>query len=281
MLFQGIIMSISANCLFSGSLLASEVHAAAVNGDKSTLQKLIAGNSELKDKEDQFGRTPLMYCVLADRLDCAETLLKAGADVNRADRSRRTALHLAAQKGNYRFMKLLLARRGNWMQKDLEDMTPLHLTTRHKSPKCLALLLKHMAPGEVDTQDRNKQTALHWSAYYNNPEHVKLLIKHDSNIGIPDIEGKIPLHWAANNKDPSAVHTVKCILEAAPTESLLNWQDYEGRTPLHFAVADGNVAVVDVLTSYEGCNVTSYDNLFRTPLHWAALLGKVDSAEVI
>ncbi|XP_065483759.1 inversin isoform X1 [Caloenas nicobarica] len=266
-------MSISANCLFSGSLLASEVHAAAVNGDKSTLQKLIAGNSELKDKEDQFGRTPLMYCVLADRLDCAETLLKAGADVNRADRSRRTALHLAAQKGNYRFMKLLLARRGNWMQKDLEDMTPLHLTTRHKSPKCLALLLKHMAPGEVDTQDRNKQTALHWSAYYNNPEHVKLLIKHDSNIGIPDIEGKIPLHWAANNKDPSAIHTVKCILEAAPTESLLNWQDYEGRTPLHFAVADGNVAVVDVLTSYEGCNVTSYDNLFRTPLHWAALLG--------
>ncbi|NXG51236.1 INVS protein, partial [Psilopogon haemacephalus] len=266
-------MNISSNCLFSGSSLASEVHAAAVNGDKSTLQKLIAGNSELKDKEDQFGRTPLMYCVLADRLDCAEALLKAGADVNRADRSRRTALHLAAQKGNYRFMKLLLARRGNWMQKDLEDMTPLHLTTRHKSPKCLALLLKHMAPGEVDTQDRNKQTALHWSAYYNNPEHVKLLIKHDSNIGIPDIEGKIPLHWAANNKDPSAIHTVKCILEAAPTESLLNWQDYEGRTPLHFAVADGNVAVVDVLTSYEGCNVTSYDNLFRTPLHWAALLG--------
>ncbi|NWR71587.1 INVS protein, partial [Centropus unirufus] len=266
-------MNISANCLFSGSSLASEVHAAAVNGDKNTLQKLIAGNSELKDKEDQFGRTPLMYCVLADRLDCAEALLKAGADVNRADRSRRTALHLAAQKGNYRFMKLLLARRGNWMQKDLEEMTPLHLTTRHKSPKCLALLLKHMAPGEVDTQDKNKQTALHWSAYYNNPEHVKLLIKHDSNIGIPDIEGKIPLHWAANNKDPSAIHTVKCILEAAPTESLLNWQDYEGRTPLHFAVADGNVAVVDVLTSYEGCNVTSYDNLFRTPLHWAALLG--------
>lgn len=59
---------------------------------------LFLGNSELKDKEDQFGRTPLMYCVLADRLDCAEALLKAGADVNRADRSRRTALHLAAQK---------------------------------------------------------------------------------------------------------------------------------------------------------------------------------------
>ncbi|KAF6124871.1 inversin [Phyllostomus discolor] len=266
-------MNRSENLLFTGSSLASQVHAAAINGDKSTLHRLIIGNAALKDKEDQFGRTPLMYCVLADRLDCADALLKAGADVNKTDHSQRTALHLAAQKGNYRFMKLLLTRRANWMQKDLEEMTPLHLTTRHKSPKCLALLLKFMAPGEVDTQDKNKQTALHWSAYYNNPEHVKLLIKHDSNIGIPDVEGKIPLHWAANHKDPSAVHTVRCILDAAPTESLLNWQDYEGRTPLHFAVADGNVTVVDVLTSYESCNITSYDNLFRTPLHWAALLG--------
>nr|KAF6433627.1 inversin [Molossus molossus] len=178
-------------------------------------------------------------------------------------------------------MKLLLTRRANWMQKDLEEMTPLHLTTRHKSPKCLALLLKFMAPGEVDTQDKNKQTALHWSAYYNNPEHVKLLIKHDSNIGIPDVEGKIPLHWAANHKDPSAVQTVRCLLDAAPTESLLNWQDYEGRTPLHFAVADGNVTVVDVLTSYESCNITSYDNLFRTPLHWAALLGHAEIVHLL
>ncbi|XP_018618490.2 inversin isoform X3 [Scleropages formosus] len=254
------------------TLLGSQVHAAAVNGDRSALHRLITADPSLRDKEDQFGRTPLMYCVLADRLDCAVILLKAGASVNKADRSKRTALHLAAQKGNVRFLKLLLSRRADWLQKDLEEMTPLHLATRHRSPKCLALLLKHMAPGEVDTQDKNK-TALHWSAFYNHPEHVKLLIKHDSNIGIPDIEGKIPLHWATHNKDPNATQTVRCILEAAPTESLLNWQDYEGRTPLHFAVADGNEAVVEVLTSYEGCSVTAYDNLFRTPLHWAALLG--------
>ncbi|KAM6909667.1 inversin [Xenentodon cancila] len=253
--------------------LGSQVHAAAVNGDKSALSKLITAEPSLRDHEDQFGRTPLMYCVLADRLDCAEILLKAGASVNKADHSQRTALHLASQKGNVRFLKLLLSRGANWLQKDLEGMTPLHLATRHPTPKALALLLKYIGPGEVDTQDKNKQTALHWSAFYNRPEHVRLLIKHDSNIGIPDSEGKIPLHWAAHSQEASATQTVRCILEAAPTESLLNWQDYEGRTPLHFAVADGNEAVVEVLTSYEGCNVTAYDNLFRTPLHWAALLG--------
>ncbi|KAK7881071.1 hypothetical protein WMY93_032321 [Mugilogobius chulae] len=258
---------------FGEASLSSQVHAAAVNGDRNTLLRLITAEPSLRDHEDQFGRSPLMYCVLADRLDCAEILLKTGASVNKADHSHRTALHLAAQKGNVRFLKLLLSRRANWLQKDLEEMTPLHLATRHPSPKALALLLKYIGPGEVDTQDKNKQTALHWSAFYNRPEHVRLLIKHDSNIGIPDSEGKIPLHWAAHSQEPSATQTVRCILEAAPTESLLNWQDFEGRTPLHFAVADGNESVVEVLTSYEGCNVTAYDNLFRTPLHWAALLG--------
>lgn len=58
----------------------------------------VAAEPSLRDHEDQFGRTPLMYCVLADRLDCAEILLKAGASVNKTDHSQRAALHLAAQK---------------------------------------------------------------------------------------------------------------------------------------------------------------------------------------
>lgn len=50
------------------------------------------------DSGDQFGRTPLMFCVLADRLECAELLLKAGAQTNQRDKGGRTALHWAAHK---------------------------------------------------------------------------------------------------------------------------------------------------------------------------------------
>lgn len=134
-------LSRDCRCVFSHQAMLlpqnpSQVHAAAVNGDKNTLQKLITGmmpihesktitshpfsdlefnflgklklwliyvwlspaEPRLWDSEDQFGRTPLMYCVLADRLDCAEVLLKAGGAVNKTDHSQRTALHLAAQK---------------------------------------------------------------------------------------------------------------------------------------------------------------------------------------
>ncbi|XP_073496046.1 inversin [Phyllobates terribilis] len=264
-----------------GSSLASAVHAAAVTGDKATLLRLIGCSPDLTDQEDQLGRTPLMYSVLGDRRACAEALIRYGARVNRSDRSGRTAVHLAAQTGNHRLLKLLLSRRADCTHRDLRDITALHLSTRHQDTRCLALLLKHTPPGQVDAQDQRKQTALHWSAYYNRPRHVRLLVRHGSNIGIPDQEGKIPLHWAAGHKDPEAALTVRCLLEAAPTESLLNWQDYEGRTPLHLAVGDGNQEVVRLLTSYRGCNVAPYDNLFRTPLHWAALLGHTPIANLL
>ena len=39
-----------------------------------------------------------MYCVLGDRLECAEMLTKANADVNKQDIGGRTALHWAAHK---------------------------------------------------------------------------------------------------------------------------------------------------------------------------------------
>ena len=45
-----------------------------------------------------------------------------------------------------------------------------------------------------------------------------MLTKADSNIGIPDIDGKTPLHWAASSKDSQAVDCVQLILVSAQHE---------------------------------------------------------------
>ena len=47
---------------------------------------------------------------------------------------------------------------------------------------------------------------------HGNVDPLKLLIRQDSNIGIPDIEGKTPLHWAASSPNPQAVDCVQLIL---------------------------------------------------------------------
>ena len=59
-------------------------------------------------------------------------------------------------QGNYRLMKLLLSRGADCREKDNEGQTPLHLCTRHKLPKCMAMLLRQLLPGEIDNQDNNK-----------------------------------------------------------------------------------------------------------------------------
>ena len=53
-------------------------------------------------------------------------------------------------------MKLLLSRSADCREKDNEGQTALHLCTRHKMPKCMALLLRQLTPGEIDDQDKNK-----------------------------------------------------------------------------------------------------------------------------
>jgi len=255
------------------------LYAAIIRGEKSEVKKITTSNREVLEERDNFGRTPLMYCVLSDRLDCAKSLIKMGCQLNSIDKAGRSALHLAAHKGSYKILELLTERGGDIHIKDKDGQTPLHLTTRNRHARCLEYLLKRLSPGLVDVTDNQNRSALHWSAAFNNVECVKLLIKNNINVAMGDREGKTPLHWAANNHHPRAVATIKILLETSP--SVINWQDYEGRTAIHFAVAVENTATVEYLLNFQPiiCEVDRLDNTFRTPLHWAAQLGNVAIVE--
>ncbi|KAH3749162.1 hypothetical protein DPMN_183653 [Dreissena polymorpha] len=67
-----------------------------------------------------------------------------------------TATTISLLQGNVRLIKLLLSKGADCHMKDNEGQTAVHLCTRHKSPKCMTLLLRQLSPGEIDDQDRNK-----------------------------------------------------------------------------------------------------------------------------
>ena len=87
----------------------SPIHRAAISGSLEHLKSIISTDPNLvNSRDDHFGRTPLMYCILADRFQSANFLLKfENLDINLADKAGRTVLHVAAHKSNLDMLKLL------------------------------------------------------------------------------------------------------------------------------------------------------------------------------
>ena len=64
------------------------LHYAAATGDKRGLQQLLdaaGGGRAAVHERDLYGRTPLVYAVVSDRMACAELLIKRGTEVDMAD----------------------------------------------------------------------------------------------------------------------------------------------------------------------------------------------------
>ncbi len=75
----------------------NEFEDALDNGDARAVKRLLRGNPALLEESDKYGRRPLMQAVAGmDRtLECVQTLIDAGAEVNAATSEGYTALHHA------------------------------------------------------------------------------------------------------------------------------------------------------------------------------------------
>lgn len=249
----------------------SALHVAAGTGDLDTLtQYLEPGvvDSFDLDEIDGSGRTPLIYAVHGGFLDCMELLLSGGANANIAGVEGKTALHWCAIQGKHKFIKVLLAYGASVAVKDTDGRTALHLATGVESSKCVKMLCKDIAPNVLNGADNDGMTAAHWCAFHNHVKHLECLIEAGADLGIVDLEGKLPIHLTISNTDET---TLQYLMENDPEH--VNATDPEGRTVLHLAIAENNVAIVEFLVSAAATDIDAADNMQRTALHWAAVLG--------
>ncbi|XP_077564056.1 uncharacterized protein LOC144179539 isoform X2 [Haemaphysalis longicornis] len=262
------------------------LHLCALGGGWSEVRRLLATGEAQLEAPDPKGRTALFLCAMLGDLPGAQLLLRAGARADHADHAGQTPLHLVAHKGHKGLVRLLLSSSGGvpWARGDARGRTPLHLAAASSSPAqaraaVLAALLERADPGQVDLQDDHKQTALHKSALACHLESMAALLRKGANALLQDAEGRTPLHLCAASTRPTALACVRLLLECEA--SLVGWQDYRGCTPLHLAVASGTLPVIDLLTSWSECEVNALDDLFRTPLHWAAILGRREVVQLL
>lgn len=111
-----------------------------------------------------------------------------------------SALHIAAQKGHIRIVRVLLQHGVNCNQKDGEGLTPLIHSIISNHEDVLCSLIDHGAHiGQIDNQQRN---AVHWAILQQREALLKVLLKNCSSdqqvMEGRDLDGKTPLHTAVD-----------------------------------------------------------------------------------
>jgi uncharacterized protein len=181
--------------------------AAALSISGGTIAAQRASGNIAANAVEPDGTTPLHRAVHRNDVKAAETLIRAGADVNAANRYGVPPLSLAATNGNAALLELLLKSGANPNATQSEGETALMTAARTGIPAAVKALLAHGADVNAKESWRG-QTALMWAAAEGHAETIQLLLEAGAQINARSNTGWTALLFAAREGQIAAVKTL-------------------------------------------------------------------------
>ena len=292
------------------ALTAVVLASAPAVGDEQLIAAVRGGNHEtllsLLDRKDvdidagrADGSTALAWATYMNDERAVELLLRARADVNKAnDFHGVTPLSLACANGNSDVVKKLLAAGADPNRAQLSGETPLMTCADSGAVDGVKALLKRGADVNAK-ENKDDQTALMWAVGEKQPQVVRLLVKNGANVAArsrvipkpkpyilemtldesiwgsnyPDTTrfqetsgGFTALHFAAQQGD---VESARILLQAgADIDAPLD----EWGSALNIAMASGHEAFALFLLE-QGADPNISDAWGASPLHYALYKG--------
>jgi ankyrin repeat protein len=272
---------------------------AASRGDVAAVRRLIEQRADVNAARVD-GMTPLHAAVHADRLDVADTLLRAGAKAAATDRYGVTPLYLACVNGNADMIRRLLEAGVDPNSVDPGGETALMTAARTGVPAAMRVLIERGARVE-EREPEFGQTALMIAVREDHDAAVDTLLAAGASAnaqtrkgatpafvppckgtgcgsegvginrgGLPDRGrraevkgGMTPLLYAARD---GRLGAARRLIDAGAD---LELADGNGIRPLLMSLLNNNLDVARLLLS-KGANVNADDFWGRTPL-WAAV----------
>ncbi|HLK49272.1 MAG TPA: ankyrin repeat domain-containing protein [Bryobacteraceae bacterium] len=160
---------------------ASPVADAAMRGDKTAVQSLLAGKADVNAPQTD-GATAIQWAAYRNDLELADLLIAAGANVKLANHDGATPLWLAAENGSAAMIEKLIEAGAdpNERRANAGD-TPLMMAARNGNVAALKVLLDHKADPNLKETLRGT-TALMWAAEQDHADAVKVLLAHGADF---------------------------------------------------------------------------------------------------
>lgn len=209
-----------------------------------------------------------------------------------------TLIPLAAMKGEFQMVKILLASGLNVHGK-YNCETSLHLAVTGNFTEIISLLLENGAYASSIEGGSELQTPLHISALKGFSRATSILLASNPDFNIQNLHGQTPLHIAIHN---GHILVTELLLQAGATSNLI---DNVSQTALSIAIKQGDQVSVSLLLQYNantdagfvlgepalhnacvhdkpnvvfmllshGVDVEALDSLGRRPIHVAACHG--------
>ncbi|KAJ8287299.1 hypothetical protein GJAV_G00049980 [Gymnothorax javanicus] len=191
-------------------------------------------------------------------------LAKKGASATKQDSEGKTALHLAATRGQTECLAAILAHGVDTSLTDGSGYSALHLAAKNNQHDCAMKLIQSKCA--IDTLDGSGKTALHHAAACGNVRIVQLLCENKSPVNLKDAEGFTSLLLSAHHAHADVCRTLMDF------GADVNTCDKSGRTALMLASESGCLAAVELLVQ-NGAGLQNVDSLGHDVLHYAKISG--------
>ena len=193
-----------------------------------------------------------------------QCLLDIGVNVHSKNNEGKTALHIAAQKGNTQIIEALINQQSQIDPIDKQGGTPFHLAIYH-GHLSVANQLKTLG-ADIKLKTSKGSNALHLAAGQGHVDIVEWLLKKSLNINEPNNTSKTPLHVAA------AMGRLSVVKQLLHLGAAVHLQDQQGQTALHLAAQNNHIDVFTELI-HDSDPTTMLDKAGQSPLDLAMQAG--------
>ncbi|XP_032151924.1 POTE ankyrin domain family member A-like [Sapajus apella] len=187
-------------------------------------------------------------------------IMLRGPGVNKRDKKKRTALHLACASGNPEVVKLLLDRQCDLHVFDSKKRTALIKAIQCQEDESALMLLEHGTDPNIP--DVYGNTTLHYAVYNEDKLMAKTLLLYGADIDSANKSGLTPLLLGVHGQKEQMVKFL------VKKKANLNALDRFGRTALILAVCRGSASIVSILLQ-QNIDVFSRDASGRTAEDYA------------